>query len=71
MKVYKAEAGACGPILHGHKGLLAQPTYYGLSRQATNSVEGLFAQVKWSCPALPFLFSLGKTHAYRLYINFS
>jgi len=51
--------------------LLAQPTYYGLSRQATNSVEGLFAQVKWSCPALPFLFSLGKTHAYRLYINFS
>jgi len=65
LRVYVAEAGACGPILHGHEGLIAQPTYHGLSRQATNSLEGLLAQVKWSCPALPFLSSMGKTNAYK------
>ena len=43
LRVYVAEAGACGPILHGHEGLIAQPTYHGLSRQATNSLEGLLA----------------------------
>lgn len=47
--------GACFPILQLDKGLIAQPTYNGLSRQATNSLEGLSAQKKWSCPALlPF-----------------
>jgi|GEM_PF-1981992 len=69
---YKAEAGACGPILHGHEGLRAQPTYHGLSRQATNSLEGLWAQVKWSCPALPYAMYTGKTHSYKSYTtNFS
>ena len=83
---YKAEAGgnpkkskifwkpfvACKPILHGDKGFLALPTYYGLSRQATNSIEGFYTQVKWSCPALPSLLSRGKTHAYKFYNkNFS
>jgi hypothetical protein len=83
---YKAEAGgnpkkskifwepfvACKPILHGDKGLGALPTYHGLSRQATNSIEGFYTQVKWSCPALPSLLSMGKTHAYKFYNkNFS
>ncbi len=70
--VYKAEAGACQPILHGDKGLVAQPTYHGLSRQATNSFEGLLAQEVWSCPALPYAMYMGKTHSYKSYTtNFS
>jgi len=83
---YKAEAGghpkkskifwepcvACRPILHGDEGLSALPTYHGLSRQATNSQEGFYTQVKWSCPALPSLLSMGKTHTYKFYNkNFS
>jgi dTDP-4-dehydrorhamnose 3,5-epimerase len=44
--------GTCSPILQLDEGLQTQPTYNGLSRQATNSLEGLKAQVKWSCPAL-------------------
>ncbi len=44
--------GTCSPILQLDEGLQTQPTYNGLSRQATNSTEGLKAQVKWSCPAL-------------------
>lgn len=67
-----AEAGACQPILHGDEDLTAQPTYHGLGRQATNSLEGLLTQEKWSCPALPNEFYMGKTHAYRFYNrNFS
>lgn len=64
--------GACQPILHGDEGLIALPTYHGLGRQATNSFEGSLAQVKWSCPALPSLIYMGKTHSYKSYnINFS
>ena len=71
-KIFWQPFVACGPILHGDRGLLARPTYHGLSRQATNSSEGFYTQVKWSCPALPSLFSMGKTHAYKFYNkNFS
>jgi len=53
---------ACNPILQHDEGLFAQPTYYGLSRQATHSFEGFLAQVKWSCPALPL-------YSFESYLN--
>lgn len=54
--------GASRPILQGHKGLKAQPTYHGSGRQGTHSFEGSRAQVKESPPALPLLFSMGYSH---------
>ncbi|GLI52468.1 hypothetical protein [Thermodesulfovibrio yellowstonii] len=62
----KAEKEHCLPILHDDEGKVAQPTYHGLGRGATNSLEDLKVQVKWSCPSLPVIY-LGKTHAYKIY----
>lgn len=60
-------AGHCRPILHVDKGLGAQPTYNGLRQVPANSLEGLEAQVKWSCPALSYVNDSGKTRSYKLY----
>jgi hypothetical protein len=52
---YLRKAGdALKPILQYDKGLITQPTYYGLKGQGTNSFKGSKTQVKWSSPAFPF-----------------
>ncbi|MCS7215973.1 MAG: hypothetical protein NZ826_07510, partial [Thermodesulfovibrio sp.] len=63
---FKVEQEHCQPILHDDKGYIAQRTYHGFGRVATESLESLKAQVKWSCPALPCVYK-SKTRSYRVY----
>jgi len=64
-----ARQDASQPILHLDEGLIAQPTYYGLRRQAANSLESLRAQEKWSCPALLCFDSNNFSYLKILYPN--
>lgn len=62
-----AERECCPPILHIDEGFQAQPTYNGLGRQWTNSLEDYNVQVVRSPAALPDFAYMNKTYAYILY----